>query len=72
MSDTTTKSVADPGFPRGGTNSKVGTATYYSGKFSRKLHEKWARGALKIYLCRSASVHTQSQNFLCTQMWINA
>ena len=34
------KSVADPGFPRGGgTNPKGGAPTYYFANFSRKLHE---------------------------------
>ena len=27
------ESVADPGFPRGGTNPKGDAETYYSGKF---------------------------------------
>ena len=34
------KSVADPGFPRGGgANPKGGVPTYYLANFSRKLHE---------------------------------
>ena len=33
-------SVADPGFPRGGSaNPKGGVPTYYLANFSRKLHE---------------------------------
>ena len=33
------KTVADPGFPRGGGANPKGAPTYYLANFSRKLHE---------------------------------
>ena len=63
------KSAIDPGFPKGGVNSKGGVITYYLANLSRKLHEQeenWTdwKGEggrmFRILLCRSlANIHTQ-------------
>ena len=57
MSDTATKSVADPGFPRGGTNSKGGHQPIIQANFPENymksgpgVHRKFIYVDLPVYI----------------------